>query len=217
MSGRARHRERVNGWSAFVLSAGPVGAADGDGCRADPSAGFAAPRHRYAVRQESLTMVKYLIRFAFLVFLLGGAMPIWADEAGVAWSALEPAQQTLLHSFEEKWSQLPPERQTALARGSERWLAMSSEERQHAHGRFEHWQKLSPEQREQMRQRWREFRTLPPEEQERARAQFRRFREMPAEQREALKDRWHQLPPEERKALREQFHAGHSHRDDNHQ
>ncbi len=121
-----------------------------------------------------------------------------ADQPGIAWDALSPAQQKVLARQKDQWGGYAGARQQRLARGAQRWLDMDDTQRTAAATRFEKWNSLPVETRRDIRRRYAEFMLLPENERAKMRHNFARFKDLDDRQRQALKRKWQGMSPEER-------------------
>jgi Protein of unknown function (DUF3106) len=106
-----------------------------------------------------------------------------AQEQGVRWRDLKPAQQNVLRPLEREWSGIG-------AAHKQKWIELS--------GNFE---KRSPAERQRIQERMTEWARLSPQERSQARLHFQEANQLTPQDRKARWDAYQALPPEKKQQL----------------
>jgi len=113
------------------------------------------------------------------------------SSGGPAWSALTPAQRTILAPLERDWSSIDAPRKQKWLDIANRVPNMPPDERQRIEERMHEWAKLSPQERGQARLQYQEVRQLTPQERQQ---RWEAYRALEPEQRRELRARAQPAP-----------------------
>jgi len=108
-----------------------------------------------------------------------------AQEQGVRWRDLKPAQQNVLRPLEREWSGIG-------AAHKQKWIELS--------GNFD---KRSPAERDRIQERMTEWARLSPQERSQARLHFQEANQLTPQDRKARWDAYQALPPEKKQQFAE--------------
>jgi len=111
--------------------------------------------------------------------------PVAAQEQGVRWRDLKPAQQSVLRPLEREWSSIG-------AAHKQKWIELS--------GNFD---KRSPAERDRIQERMTEWARLSPQERSQARLHFQEANQLTPQDRKARWDAYQALPPEKKQQFAE--------------
>ncbi len=199
----------IVGHNAKVLLSAPTASGQPAAGGEDGSRFSFRPRHCLAhTRVETLFFQALpgwlsLVPLGMLCLLLGNPWSVHAEDAGVRWDQLGPAEQRVLQPHADRWGSMSSNQQERLQKGAKRWSGLPPDKKRQFNKRFKNWEEMPPGKRSRIRERYQQFRNLPPEERERIHRSRQRFKNLPLERRQKLKNRWRGMTPEQRQRFRE--------------